>query len=192
MLQTSFYTSEELSQIGFKGYGKNVLISRFARFYHPENIEFGNNVRVDDFCIFSAGGRITIGSFIHIAPYTSLIGEGDIIIEDYCSISGRVSLYSSSDDYMGMAMTNPMIPSEFRRVHTQSIILRKHSIIGCGSVVLPGVELGLGASIGAMSLVKDSCEAETIYSGNPLVKIGKRIQRYHRFEQKFIETLKKD
>ena len=190
--QTSFYSIGELKEIGFKSFGNNVFISRFVRFYHPENIEIGNNVRIDDFCIFSAGGRIIIGNYIHIAPYTSLIGQGDIVLEDFCSISGRVSIYSSSDDYMGLAMTNPMIPSEFRRVHTQSVILRKHSIIGCGSVILPGVELGQGASIGAMSLVKDSCEAETVYTGNPLKRVGNRFQRYHKFEKMFIDSLNKD
>ena len=97
--KTSFLSVEELKEYGFKGFGENVLISRFARFYHPENIEFGSNVRIDDFCIFSASGGIRIGNYIHIAPYTSLIGLGEIIIEDYCSISGRVSIYSSSDDY---------------------------------------------------------------------------------------------
>lgn len=36
--KTSFYTSEELANVGFKSYGDNVLISRYARFYHPERI----------------------------------------------------------------------------------------------------------------------------------------------------------
>ena len=30
---TSFYSEEELLSIGFKSYGINVLISRYARFY---------------------------------------------------------------------------------------------------------------------------------------------------------------
>ena len=190
MQLTSFYIKEELSQIGFKTFGENVLISRFARFYHPERISIGSNVRIDDYCIFSAGGNITLGNYIHIAPYTSFIGEGDILVEDFCSISGRVSIYSSSDDYMGLAMTNPMIPQKYRRVQNQPVILRKHTIIGCDTVILPGVEFGEGASIGAKSLVKENCESETIYTGNPLKEVGKRYQRYHKFENKFIEEIK--
>ena len=189
--KTSFYTSEELANIGFKSYGDNVLISRYAQFYHPERISLGSNVRIDDYCILSAGSQITIGSYIHIACYTFILGEGRVEIEDFCSISGRVSIYSSSDDYMGLAMTNPMVPSKYTRVQSLPVILRKHVIIGCGSIILPGVELGQGASIGAMSLVKENCEPETIYTGNPLQIVGKRIQRYHKLEAKFLETINK-
>ena len=190
MAETSFYTEVELAKLGFKSYGKNVLISRYARFYHPERISIGENVRIDDFCILSAGSEIYIGNYIHIACYTSILGEGRVVIDDFCSISGRVSIYSSSDDYMGLAMTNPMIPSEFTRVQSLPVTLHKHVIIGCGSIILPGVELGKGVSIGAMSLVKESCEPEMIYSGNPLQIVGKRIQRYHKLEAKFLETIK--
>lgn len=187
--KTSFYTSEELANVGFKSYGDNVLISRYARFYHPERISLGSNVRIDDYCILSAGSQVVIGSYVHIACYTSILGEGRVEIEDFCSISGRVSIYSSSDDYMGLAMTNPMVPSKYTRVQSLPVILRKHVIIGCGSIILPGVELGQGVSIGAMSLVKDNCESETIYAGNPLQIVGKRIQRYHKLEALFLETI---
>ncbi len=188
----SFLSKEELSQIGLKSYGDNVYVSRYARFYHPERIIIGNNVRIDDFCILSAGSKIEIRNYIHIACYTSIIGEGEVVIEDFCSISGRVSIYSSSDDYMGLAMTNPMVPSSFTKVLSLPVILHKHVILGCGTIILPGVELGEGVSIGAMSLVNENCEAETIYTGNPLIKIGKRQQRYHKLEKKFLELINKE
>lgn len=187
MSQTSFYSEEELLNIGFKSIGKKVLISRFARFYHPERISIGNHVRIDDFCIFSAGSSIVLGNYIHIACYASFIGEGEIILEDYCSISGRVSIYSSSDDYLGIAMTNPMIPSQFTYVKNAPVYLHKHSIVGCGSVILPGITLYEGASVGAMSLVNKDCEAESVFSGVPAKKVSKRLQRYHKVEKMFEE-----
>jgi len=173
--------------MGFKSYGKNVLISRYARFYHPERITIGNNVRIDDFCILSAGSSITVGDYIHIACYASMIGEGDITLGDYCSISGRVSIYSSTDDYTGLAMTNPMIPAQFTYVKSAPVTLHKNCIVGCGSVLLPGVTMYEGASVGAMSLVHKDCEAETVYSGIPAKMISRRLQRYHKIEQKFEE-----
>lgn len=186
---TSFYSEKELSQLGLKSYGKNVLISRYARFYHPERITIGCNVRIDDFCILSAGSSICIGNYIHIACYVSIIGEGKIEIDDYCSISGRVSIYSSTDDYLGMAMTNPMLPSQFTRVTSLPVLLHKNVIIGCGSVILPGVEMLEGASIAALSLVKGNCSEDTIYSGIPAVPVAKRLTRYHKLQKEFEETL---
>lgn len=180
---TSFYTEQELRGIGFKKIGHNALISRYARFYNPQNIEIGNNVRIDDFCILSAGKQIKIGSYIHIACYTSIIGAGEITIADYCSISGRVSIYSSSDDYSGNFMTNPMIPENFTNVSHAAVILQKHVIIGCGSIILPGVTLEEGVAIGAMSIVQNSCKSNFIYAGNPLKKIIPRSTKYKEFEK---------
>lgn len=41
---TSFLTEEEIKSLGFKKYGDNLKISRFAHFYTPSTIEIGNNV----------------------------------------------------------------------------------------------------------------------------------------------------
>ena len=73
-MKTSFYTDEELKEIGFKSYGKNVLLSRKTSIYGANNISIGNNVRIDDFCILS--GNITLGNYIHIASACLLFGGG--------------------------------------------------------------------------------------------------------------------
>ncbi|MCB6803967.1 hypothetical protein LI178_31950, partial [Enterocloster bolteae] len=53
-----------LKAIGFLKYGKNVLVSRKASIYNPEQMVLGDNIRIDDFCILS--GNIKLGSYIHI------------------------------------------------------------------------------------------------------------------------------
>lgn len=184
---TSFYSREELALLGLKSYGDDVLISRRAQLYCPENISIGCNVRIDDFCILSAGTLISIGNYVHIGCYSSLIGKGNIIISDFCSISGRVSLYSSSDDYSGEYMTNPMVPQAFTHVTDAPITMRKHVIVGCGTVILPGVTLEEGCAIGAMSLVQTDCASNMIYAGNPLRKLIPRSDRYKDFELKITE-----
>ena len=72
-METSFLSSEELKNFGFKAIGTNVFISRKVSIYSPQSISIGNNVRVDDFCILS--GNITLGSYIHISAYTALYGR---------------------------------------------------------------------------------------------------------------------
>ena len=72
---SSFYTVEELSSLGLKSYGHNVLISRKCSIYGAVNITIGDNVRIDDFCILS--GNITIGSNVHISAYVSLWIHGN-------------------------------------------------------------------------------------------------------------------
>lgn len=58
------FSESELKAIGFLKYGKNVLVSRKASIYNPEQMVLGDNIRIDDFCILS--GNIKLGSYIHI------------------------------------------------------------------------------------------------------------------------------
>jgi hypothetical protein len=51
--ETSFLSESELKTIGCLKYGTNVLVSRKASIYNPEQIVLGDNIRIDDFCIFS-------------------------------------------------------------------------------------------------------------------------------------------
>ena len=172
----AFYTEKELESIGLASFGKNVLISNKVSIYSPELISIGNHVRIDDFCILSAGaGGIQIGDYVHIAVYCSLIGAGKIMISDFANLSSRVSVYSSNDDYTGEFMTNPMVPSKFTGVTHADVIIGKHTIIGSGAVVLPGVTLEEGVAIGALSLVAKNCLSFGIYVGSQ--RIGERKRR---------------
>ncbi len=171
----SFYTQNELEELGFKKIGKNVKVSRKASVYGAERITIGDNSRIDDFAVLSAGeGCIKIGRNVHVAVFTSLIGAGSISLGDFSNISSRVGIYSSSDDYSGAFMTNPTIPAEFTNVDSRDVIINKHCIVGAGSIILPGVILQEGVAIGAMSLVLKSCEAWTIYSGTPIKRLKER------------------
>lgn len=183
----SFLDPKELEALGLAGYGTNVLISRKCSIYGASRIEFGNNVRIDDFCVLSAGiGGITIGSYVHVAVYSSLIGRGEIRIYDYANISSRVSIYSSNDDYSGAHMTNPMVDEEFTGVNHQPVFIGRHAIIGAGSIVLPGVTIGDGVAIGALSLVNRDCKAFGIYIGVPARQKGERKRDLLMLEKKFM------
>lgn len=184
----SFYTSRELKELGLASFGENVLISRKASIYGAENIIIGDNVRIDDFCILS--GNIKIGNYIHIASYTALYGGNKgIFIHDFAGISSRTIIYSSTDDYSGGSMTNPMLPDKFRNVQSEQVIIEKHVIIGSGCVVLPGVVLKVGSSFGAMSLINRSSEPWSINAGIPSKKIKDRSRKILDLELEFKKEL---
>lgn len=171
----SFMTDEEIKELGFNYVGKNVKLSRLASFYNCNRISIGSNSRIDDFCVLSAGeGGIDIGCHVHIAVHSLLIGKGKIKLDDFSGVSSRTSIYSSSDDYSGRHMTNPTVPDKFTNVFHADVELGKHVIVGAGTVILPGVYIGEGAAIGALSFVSKNCESFYVYSGNPLKKIKER------------------
>ncbi len=170
----TFYTEEELKTIGIKKYGDNVLISRNAIIYSPELLEIGNNVRIDDFTTIS--GKVVLGDFIHISQFCGLYGgEKGIYMEDFSGLSSRVVVYATSNDYSGHSLTNPTVPAKYRLADKSSAVrIRKHVIIGVNSVVLPGVEIGEGSSVGAMSLCTKSLPEWGIYAGCPVKRIKDR------------------
>ena len=178
-----FYTQSELQKIGFKSLGQNVLISDKCSIYSPQYIEIGDNVRIDDFSIISPSTSLKIGNYVHIGCYASIIGAGEVVIEDYCGISGRVSIYSSNDDYTGLYMTNPMVPKEYTKVTHAPVIIKKHSIIGAGSVVLPNTIVNEGVSVGSLSLLNGEYEEFSVYTGVPAKKIRNRQKRFLKYEQ---------
>lgn len=178
---SSFYSEEEIKELGLKNYGKNVLISKKSSLYGASQIEIGDNVRIDDFTILS--GRIRIGSYVHIAAYSALYaGSVGIELEDFTCISSRVAVYAISDDYTGKAMTNPTIPDKCRKVIEGKVTLKKHVLVGTGSTVLPGVCIGEGAAIGAMSLVLKSIEPWSLSVGVPCRKIKERSKEMLKYE----------
>jgi dTDP-4-amino-4,6-dideoxy-D-glucose acyltransferase len=184
---------EAIDRMGFAAVGDNVAISDLASFYNCAGIVIGSNVRIDDFCVLSAGaGGITIGDHVHIAVYSSLIGAGRIAIADFCNLSSRVSVYSSSDDYSGAAMTNPTVPCEYTAVTHADVTFEKHVIVGCGSVILPGVTLKEGVAIGALSLIRTSCDSFGIYAGPGGKFIKQRGRGLLKLEQALLADRAKD
>ncbi len=170
----SFYSYEELKQIGFAYLGgEQILLSRKASIYSADKISIGNNTRIDDFCILS--GRITIGSHVHIAAQTSLFGgNAGITIEDFSCISSRGAVYALSDDYSGKAMTNPTVPAKYRLVTEKAVTVGRHALIGTGCTILPGITIGEGASVGAMSLINCDLKPWKMYAGIPCHEIKDR------------------
>lgn len=175
---------EAIEMLGFASVGANVQISDKASFYGTARIELGSNIRIDDFCVLAAGiGGIKIGNYVHIAVGGLLVGAGKINLSDFSGVSSRVSIYSSSDDYSGAYLTNPTVPSEYTGVISADVFLGKHVIVGCGSVILPGVTLEEGVAIGALSLITKNCNAFGIYAGNPARRIKDRKRDLLELEQ---------
>lgn len=186
----SFLTEEQLAVIGFKYLGKNVKISDKCSIYGASNIEIYDESRIDDFSILSAGsGGIKIGMFVHIASYCSLIGQELIEMQDFSGLSARVSIYSSSDDYSGLAMTNPCVPKEYTNVYSGKVLLEKHVIIGVGSAILPNVTIGYGSAVGAFSLVTKNILPMIIVSGVPVKYLKSRKDGFVEKEKQLLHTI---
>lgn len=101
----------------------------------------------------------------------------------FSGLAARVTVYGSTDDYGGDFLTNPSVPYILRRVHKADVTFGRHSVVGAGSVILPGAEIGEGCAIGSMSLVKGTLEPFGVYAGVPATRIRDRSMKLLELEK---------
>lgn len=175
MAQSSFYTEQELTELGLKSYGTNVLISRKSSIYAPDRISIGSNVRIDDFCILS--GEITLGNNIHISAFCALYGAMGIEFKDNSGCSARTTIYSAMDDFSGDYLIGPMLPKELTHVIGGKVTIGEYVQLGAHCLVFPNLTIEEGTIVGALSLVTKSLPAWKMYVGVPAQELRDRSQK---------------
>lgn len=181
----AFLDASELRRLGLKHCGNNVKISNKASIYMPELMEIGDNSRIDDFCVIS--GRVRLGRNVHIAVHCNVAGgEPGVFFGDFSGAAYNCQIFSQSDDYSGMHLTNPTVPDAYKKETKAPISIGRHVILGTSSIVLPGVNISDGCSVGAMSMVTKSTEPWGIYFGIPAKRIRERRQNLLALERDYL------
>jgi len=180
-----FLSQEQIAAMGFKSLGKNVRISDKASIYNTDQIEIGDNSRIDDFCVIS--GKVSIGRNVHIAVFCNIAGgtEG-VTLEDFSGLAYGCNVFSQSDDYTGRTLTNPTVPTKYKCETKKAVHIGRHCIVGTNSLIFPGVILGEGCSVGAMSMVTKSTEEWSVYFGIPAKKLKNRRRDLLSLEQDYL------
>jgi len=182
-----FLTASQLESMKFKSLGKNVLISDKASIYNPQHMSIGSNVRIDDFCLLSAGTEpFILEDNIHISAGVYIFGTGGFHMKSFSNISSGTKVYTVSDTFDGSVLIGPSVPLTYRNVKSAPLTIEKHTWVGPNSVILPGVTIGEGCAIGAMSFIRKSCEPWSVYGGNPLRYIRARQKRCLDLEKELI------
>ncbi|WP_201618098.1 acyltransferase [Psychrobacter urativorans] len=187
----AYLTASQLQEVGFKALGKNVRISDKASIYNADQIEIGDNSRIDDFCVVS--GRVKIGDFCQIAPMCLIAGgEAGIYLGDFSGLSYGVKIFSQSDDYSGETMVSSFVPSKYKNEKKEKVVIERQVIVGAGSMIMPGVNLAEGSSVGAMSLINKDTSPWGIYVGIPAKRVKERKKDLLVLEKKFLEEINND
>lgn len=170
-----YFRSDELRQFGFARVGEGCAVARTCTIMGLENITLGDRVRIDGYStVIATNGSIRIGSNVHLCSGCVIGGRGGVELDDYSSLSHGVKLLSAIDDFSGERMTNSTLPDAVLGVMAAPIRIGRFAPVGSGTVILPGVRLGEGAAVAAMSLVTTSLPEWTISGGNPAKVLGPR------------------
>lgn len=169
----AFLSTDQLLAMGFRFLGDAVRISDKAVIYNADQMVIGDNSRIDDFCVVS--GKVSIGRNVHIAVFCNIAGGSEgVTFDDFSGLAYGCHVFSQSDDYTGRTLTNPTVPAMYKRETKKAVHIGRHCIVGTSSLIFPGVTLGEGCSVGAMSMVTKSTEEWAIYSGIPARKLKDR------------------
>ena len=181
----AFLSQEILLSMGFKQLGQGVKISDKAAIYNPEQMEIGDCVRIDDFCVIS--GKVKLGRNVHIAVFCNVAGgEMGVTLDDFCGLAYGCHVFSQSDDYSGGTLTNPTIPRKYKNELKAHVHLKRHVIVGTCSIILPGVTVEEGCSVGAMSMITKATEPWSIYFGVPAKRLKARKKDLLELEAQYL------
>ena len=168
-MNENFLNNKQLKNLKFKALGKNIKISSNVTIIGAKKIKIGNNVRIDDYTILSVQeGFLEIGSNVHIGGQSYLGCAGGIVIKNNVNISQGVKIYSKINDYLDGRKFNKKI--------NVPVKIFNEVIIGSNSVVIGKCKINTGATVGALSFVKEDLKSWTVYAGNPVKMIKKRIR----------------
>ncbi len=183
-----YLLSEELTALGIRSVGADVRVHSTCLIVGLENLSIGNHVRIDAFCSLIAGeGSIDIGDHVHIAGYVFLSGAEGIKVSDFVGISRGAGIYTRNDDYTGQGLTGPTVPDEFLQVDKGPVTLGRHVVIGSSTIILPGIDIAEGTTVGALSLVRSNLESWGVYAGVPVRRLRDRSRAMLTLEERLLQ-----
>lgn len=133
-----------------------------------ENI--GDGTTIWQFCVVLPNA--IIGRECNICSHCFV--ENDVVIGDRVTVKNGVYIWDGlrieDDVFIGPSVTfaNDKYPrSKNRQAHLERIWIRKGASIGANATILPGLEIGENAMIGAGSVVTRDVPEGAVVKGNP-------------------------
>jgi acetyltransferase-like isoleucine patch superfamily enzyme len=157
--------------------GFNAKIYETAKIINSENLSLGDESIIADFCFIYAVGRgIEIGNFCNITEHCIIQAGGLVQLGNFVGLGPRTTILAASDDYEGNGLIGHTVLNKYRNTTFKDVIINKHAHIGMGCIIMPGVEIGEGCSIGSGSLVTKSMPPWTICYGSPCKPIRPKFK----------------
>ena len=137
----------------------------------------GRGCRIEAYPISKNGKVLRIGKNVQINDYVHITAMNDVQIGDNVLMASKIYISDClHGSYKGDNNdSSPLINPIDRRYSFSKVIIKKNVWIGEFVSILPSVEIGEGAIIGANTVVTKDIPPYTIAVGNP----AKVIKRYN-------------
>lgn len=149
--------------------GRDVRIPGFVNLY---GCRIGDETRIGTFVEIQKG--VVVGRRCKIQSHT-FICEG-VEIEDEVFIGHHVCFTNDRDPRATNEDGSPQTEADWVM---ETTVVRRRASIGSGAVILPGLEIGEGALVGAGAVVTRDVPAGAVVAGNParLVASSRRVRK---------------
>jgi UDP-2-acetamido-3-amino-2,3-dideoxy-glucuronate N-acetyltransferase len=146
---------------------------------HPssdvQSVNIGSNTTIWQFCVVLAGA--TIGNDCNINANVFI--ENDVVVGNRVTVKSGVQLWDGiridNDVFIGpnVTFTNDNKPrsKQYPEIFSQTLV-RNSASIGANSTILPNIEIGEFALIGAGSVVTKNVLPQELVVGNPARRIA--------------------
>lgn len=157
---------------------KNIRVSILSRKFglkveRPFSLTFGRGT------LFFARDLLWLGRDVYIGRYCGI--ENDAVISDHAIIGNCVNFVGRTDHAIedvgttiraGVSVRSPefSVPLQKRLIYVERDVW-----IGCGAIILSGVQIGEGSIIGAGAVVTQSVPSNSIVVGNPAKVLRQRF-----------------
>jgi|SRR6516162_3854823 acetyltransferase-like isoleucine patch superfamily enzyme len=130
---------------------------------HPETMEFGDSVFIGAQAMIQGrfGGRCRIGSHVWIGPQ-AYFDARDLILEDYVGWGPGAKLLGSA--HTGLPLGEPIIRTD---LVVKPVVIGFGADIGMNACVLPGIQIGTHAIVGAGAVVTHDVPEYAVVAGMP-------------------------
>jgi dTDP-4-amino-4,6-dideoxy-D-glucose acyltransferase len=170
MAENIFFNLKDLAHLG-----RGAIVGKCVRVRRPELVRIGDHTIIDDFTYIA--GTVEIGRYGHIAPNVLLSGgRGKIHVGDFVGVAAGSCVYATTSNYLDGSFDLPSIPAELQfGLTTEDVVLGDNVLLGCHTVVLPGVVLPEGVATAAHTVLrKKDYKPWTLYAGLDAKPLARR------------------
>ena len=153
-------------------YGILYLLPPFLRWFILKLMlgRLGSDCLIDSNVYFRYPWKVFLGNGVSINNNVQILSslassEGVVTIKDGAVIAPYVLILTATHDYSTLELSDTSSP----------VVINEHAWIGAGSIILPGVNIGKNAVVGAGSVVTKDVPDNAVVAGTPSKIINQRI-----------------
>ncbi|MCD4681762.1 MAG: acyltransferase [Bacteroidales bacterium] len=146
------------------------IADNFYHEYQDESFgELGEKCFIHPTCSISHGNKLFVKNNVQLNSHIHFFCQGGLFLGNNVTIAAHTLIITSNHDYR----RNKAVPFG-QDIEIRPVYIHDNVWIGANCTIMPGIEIGEGAIVGAGAVVAKDVEPCAIVAGNPARVVGHR------------------